>query len=371
VKKVLTVIPTLTGGGAERVCLRLHEHFLKNGVESHIIVLSRKVTYEHQHFANIHILPFKHVKNLEFFGKSKKIADALQDTIDKLEKSGEVFDAIYSHLDESNIVVNHLKTETPCFYVVHISTCGELRAARDRGILKYWRLKNKKKALNGKRVITVSEGAKNDLEKISWLHPKKITTIYNPINQGQITELSLASNAADFLPDEPYIVHMGRFAKAKRHDVLLDAFKKVVEQKPSLKLVLLVNPAEKVKQAVTDRQLQENVILPGFIENPFPWIRNAQLLVLSSSYEGFPNVLVESLVCGTPFVSTNCDHGPREITNNFAPDWLVPVGDVDALAEKIVKFTAKRPTVNLEQWPLLENIQPDFAMQAYLSLADE
>ncbi|NWO08594.1 MAG: glycosyltransferase [Alteromonadaceae bacterium] len=369
-KKVLTVIPTLTGGGAERVCLRLHEHFLKSGIESHIIVLSQKVTYEHQSFKNIHILPFKHVKNLELFGKSKRVARALQGTINMLEKDGIVFDAIYSHLDESNVVVNHLKTQTPCFYVVHISTCGELNAARERGLLKYWRLKNKKKALNGKSVVAVSEGAKNDLEKISWLHPKRVTTIYNPINQEHITQLSHATDDAELLPEEPYIVHMGRFAKAKRHDVLLDAFKKVVAQKPSLKLVLLVNPTEKVKQAIAARQLQENVILPGFIENPFPWIRNAQLLVLSSSYEGFPNVLVESLVCRTPFVSTDCDHGPREITHNFAPNWLVPVGDVDALAEKIIKFTADRPTVNLEQWPLLENIQPDFAMRAYLSLSD-
>lgn len=366
-KKVLTVIPTLTGGGAERVCLRLHEHLLSQGVDSHIIVLSEKVIYEHKHYKNIHILPFSHVKNLEWFGKARRIARRLQHTIADLTQD-RPFDAIYSHLDESNVVVDQLTTPSPCFYVVHISTLGELRAARERGWLKYWRLKQKKKALNDKHIVAVSNGVQQDLERIPWLTPKRITTIYNPINQQLIETLSQDEKDAQRIPAEPFLLHIGRFSKAKRHDVLLDAFQQAVTTNPTLKLVLLVKVTAKLKAEINARQLKNNVILPGFVENPFPWIKRAKLLLLSSSYEGFPNVLVESLVCETPFISTDCDHGPREIVRNYADNWLVPVGCATSLARKIEEFTAETPTVNLQHWPLLQQIQPDYATQAYLSL---
>jgi glycosyltransferase involved in cell wall biosynthesis len=336
-------------------------------VDSHIVVLSEKVIYEHKQYKNIHILPFPHVKNLEWFGKARRIARWLQHTIADLTQD-RPFDAIYSHLDESNVVVDQLTTPSPCFYVVHISTLGELRAARERGWLKYWRLKQKKKALNDKHIVAVSNGVQQDLERIPWLTPKRITTIYNPINQQLIETLSQDEKDAQRIPAEPFLLHIGRFSKAKRHDVLLDAFQQAVTTNPTLKLVLLVKVTAKLKAEINARQLNNNVILPGFVENPFPWIKRAKLLLLSSSYEGFPNVLVESLVCETPFISTDCDHGPREIVRNYADNWLVPVGCATSLARKIEEFTAEPPTVNLQHWPLLQQIQPDYATQAYLSL---
>ena len=81
--------------------------------------------------------------------------------------------------------------------------------------------------------------------------------------------------------------------------------------------------------------LQSDVDLPGFIKNPFPMMRHAALFVFSSAWEGFGNVLVEAMACGTPVVSTDCPSGPAEILEGGKWGRLVPVGDVDALAESI------------------------------------
>ena len=81
----------------------------------------------------------------------------------------------------------------------------------------------------------------------------------------------------------------------------------------------------------------ERIDLPGFQVNPFAYMSKARLMVHSSKYEGFPNVLVQAMACGTPVVSTDCDHGPREILEDEKWGRLVPVGDSEAMAEAIME----------------------------------
>ncbi|MBT6045933.1 MAG: glycosyltransferase, partial [Candidatus Scalindua sp.] len=81
-------------------------------------------------------------------------------------------------------------------------------------------------------------------------------------------------------------------------------------------------------------------VLPGFVTDPYPWFRSADLFVLSSRWEGFGNVIVEALECGVPVVSTNCLSGPAEILENGRYGKLVPVQDVEALADAIVNSLA-------------------------------
>lgn len=105
------------------------------------------------------------------------------------------------------------------------------------------------------------------------------------------------------------------------------------------------------------------------MQNPFVWLKNARLLVLSSDYEGLPNVLIESLLSQTPVLSTDCPHGPAEILKNFQPDWLVPMTDVAQLAMKI-KTMAEQPTaVDLQAWPLYQRVQAPNVALAYLQHA--
>jgi glycosyltransferase involved in cell wall biosynthesis len=115
----------------------------------------------------------------------------------------------------------------------------------------------------------------------------------------------------------------------KRHDVLLDALRRA-----SLphKLVLLCARSPALDSLIAENGLVDRVVVAGFRPNPYPWMRAAELVVLSSDREGMPNVLVEALACGTRVVSTDCPSGPREVLRGALARWLVPPGDADALA---------------------------------------
>ena len=76
--------------------------------------------------------------------------------------------------------------------------------------------------------------------------------------------------------------------------------------------------------------------MPGFIDNPYPWFKVADLFVLSSDYEGFGLVLAEALICGVPILSTNCEHGPSEILDNGKLGMLVPCGDMKSLVTGMI-----------------------------------
>jgi len=92
----------------------------------------------------------------------------------------------------------------------------------------------------------------------------------------------------------------------------------------------------KLESLVRELRLEEDVSLPGFIDNPFKYMKRAAVFVLSSRWEGLPNVLIQALACGTPVVSTDCPSGPAEILEGGKWGRLVPVGNVEELAEAIM-----------------------------------
>ena len=107
--------------------------------------------------------------------------------------------------------------------------------------------------------------------------------------------------------------------------------------------------------------------LPGYVENPLPYMRRAAVVVLSSAWEGFPSVLVEAMACGTPVVSTDCPSGPSEILDNGEYGQLVPVGDVDALAMSIERSLRGEPNAGRLQ-RRAGNFGVRVSVESYLNL---
>ncbi|MCK9380428.1 MAG: glycosyltransferase [Sulfuritalea sp.] len=217
-----------------------------------------------------------------------------------------------------------------------------------------------------RRLVAVSQGVAEDLQTRFGVDRKQLRVIANPFDFAAIR--ALAAESCPARPAAPYILHVGRFAAQKRHDLLLAAF--AGAELPH-RLVLLTPPDAKLAALVAQLNLARRVTIADFQANPYPWMAGADLLVLCSDHEGLPNVLIEALACGTRVVSTDCPSGPREILGGELAQWLVPCGDADALAQTMrAALAAPKPTGNAVA-AALALYAADRALDAWEALARE
>lgn len=188
-------------------------------------------------------------------------------------------------------------------------------------------------------LIAVSCGTAEDVLSIVPSARNKMRVIYNP----SVTGEKIAKSYLEFQhmwrnSDLPILLGLGRLEPQKDFLTLLDAFSKVQKDIPS-RLIIIGEGSQRAKleAKISDLNIDTRVDLMGFIPNPHPFLRHADLFVLSSAWEGLPNVLLEAMAYGTSVVSTNCISGPDEILEGGKIAPLVPVGDADAMAESIVR----------------------------------
>ncbi len=188
-------------------------------------------------------------------------------------------------------------------------------------------------------VVAVSKGVAADLMRNAGLTPSLIHVIPNPVITPKLLNLAEETLNHPWFKDgaPPVILGVGRLTKQKDFPTLIKAFAKVRESF-QCRLVILGEGQDrpKLEALITDLGIRSDTFLPGFVHNPYPYFKRASLFVLSSVWEGSPNVLTEALALGTPVVSTDCPSGPKEILQGgrFGP--LVRVGDAEALSEAML-----------------------------------
>lgn len=189
-------------------------------------------------------------------------------------------------------------------------------------------------------VIAVSKGVAKDIAKLSSLPLASINIIYNPASKADTDNIHYKK---PFNTDGGLsVIAVGRFKKVKNHALLIKAFALVRQKiKATLYLVGDGDLREEYEALIESLQLQQDVVLTGFVSEPASYYTHADLFVLSSEYEGFGNVIVEAMSAGVPIVSTDCESGPREILQDGKYGTLVPVGDVDALANAMLESLEK------------------------------
>ena len=190
-------------------------------------------------------------------------------------------------------------------------------------------------------IVVVSSGVRDDLSQLTRIPRDRITVIYNPsVVKAEVLEKAQATlDHPWFGPTQPpVLVAVGRLQPQKDYPTLIHAFA-LVRRNRTVRLLILGEgrERERLQSLIQDQGLEDDVSLPGFVENPYAYLARASLFVLSSRWEGLPTVLVEALCCGIPAVSTDCPSGPREILNEGQYGQLVPVGDADMLARAIEK----------------------------------
>ena len=171
---------------------------------------------------------------------------------------------------------------------------------------------------------------------------RKVIFQGNPIDLKRIEILTKKDVPPLWDSNDPVLMSCGRLDRQKGFDILIQAFSEV-RKSHNVNLVIFGEGPHRtdLENQLKQLGLENHVFLPGITENLFPYYKKATIFILSSRYEGWPNVLGEALAAGLPVISTNCLTGPSEILENGKYGKLVPVDDVNSIANAIIELLNK------------------------------
>lgn len=190
------------------------------------------------------------------------------------------------------------------------------------------------------RLVFVSRGTRETLQRLQPLRSERLSVVYNPIDLERIRadkERPLPDWAA-FMQTRPTVLGLGRLTPQKGFDTLIRAHARLLQQGVMHDLVIAGEGEEgrlALERLIKALGVQGSVHLPGYLPNPYPLLKHASVFALSSRWEGFGGVIVEAMACGTPVVATDCPSGPAEILEGGWSGLLVPVDDAPALADAL------------------------------------
>lgn len=334
---VLLVLPNLSGGGAEGAFFRYIAALQKHGHDVELVLLEDKASYAPPTECKVTLI------SRSLFGASPLgIASSALRLGRWYRKAAAVrpFDLVISTLPTADMAVAQARLPNAHYRIANtLSASLERVAERDRSLAEK-RRRSLVALYRQQSLIAVSDGVARDL--FSMLGPAaRIRTVPNPFDFALIDKLA-AMHESD-VPATPYILHVGRFAVQKRHDVLFEAY---VRSGVGHKLVLLTEPEHELKRLIERHGLAARVIVAGFRANPYPWYRQAAAVILSSDHEGMPNALIEAIACGRPVVSTDCPSGPSELLVGPLAPFLVPRRNPAALGDAIRRCVQSPPKVS-------------------------
>ncbi len=215
----------------------------------------------------------------------------------------------------------------------------------------------------------VSLGVVRDTARLAKLHHSKFSVLFNPLRTlPDPSEAELATAEASWRkPRGRRVVTVGTLKAQKNHKLLIDAVALVKGKNAELIIVGDGPMREELGDYISERGFQKYCQLVGKHENPSAFFQTADLFVLSSDYEGLPNVVIEAMSFGLPIVSTDCPSGPSEILDGGRFGDLVPVGDVQALSSAIDENLSCPKDPNALKNRALD-FSPDKAAERYLNL---
>lgn len=304
-KNIMLITQSMTGGGAEKVVANLS--IALNEAYNVFIVSYESGEKEYFHKGeriNINIPG----GNVSVFCKIKNVIQRVS-TIRRIKREKQIDYAIsfLPHTDYANV----FSTAKGCKNIIEVSSNSSVafKSKFQKELRKYVLKKADK-------IVSVSNGSRKDLIDNFLVQPEKVSTIYNSVDLMQIQNELARTDCKNGISDKKYIVAIGSFRYPKGHWHLIKAFASVEKQLEEYNLVILGEGdyRSKYDELISNLGIsRDRIIMPGFVENPYMIIRDSELLVFSSVYEGFGNVIIEAMACGVPVLSVDCDFGPKEI----------------------------------------------------------
>jgi len=324
-------LPNLGGGGAERVFTNLANAFVEKGMVVDFVLGKAEGPNLSQIDRRINVVD---LGTNTVYGWLRPMKSYLK------ERHPELVLSALHHANLTALCANMLSgTRTRIIVSVHGTMSHDIGKSKKR-LAKAIPLLVKAFYPKADKIICVSSRVAQELINKYHLPKSKVQVIYNPV----VTEdmFKKAEEPIDhpwFQPGQPpVILGVGRLTAAKDFETLIKAFA-LVRKKTEARLVILGEGPERVKleQLVKQLGLQNDVCMPGFVDNPYKYMKHSSVFVLSSRWEGLPTVLIEALALGLPVVSTDCPSGPAEILEGGKWGRLVPVGSPEALANAILE----------------------------------
>ncbi|MDY0392056.1 MAG: glycosyltransferase [Candidatus Bipolaricaulis sp.] len=360
--EVALFVPSLRGGGAERVMVNLARGLTERGLPVDLVLAKAEGPY----LAELH--PKVRVVDLG----ARRVLFALPGLVRYLRQ--ERPQTMLSTLNHANIVALWARK------LAHVPTQLVIREANIIGLSSANAPSIKGRAMPllmrlfygwADAVVANSQGSAEELTRLVGVLPHKVKVIYNPV-----VRPDLFAKAAESLDDpwfsegEPAVVlGVGRLTEQKDFPTLIRAFALVRRHWP-VRLMILgegeVRP--QLEALVRELDLDNDVKIPGFVDNPYKYMKRAGVFALSSRWEGLPNALIEALALGTPVVATDCPSGPAEILEDGKWGRLVPVGDDAALAEAILATLAEPRRLQAAQQRMRERFGLEAVVEQYLDV---
>ena len=328
-RRLAVFVPDLKGGGTERVMSVLAGGFAGHGHRVDLVLARAEGPF-------LAAIP-PEVRIVELGRKG--VLRCLPDLVRYLRR--ERPDTLFSAMSHANVVAllaNRL-AGSPSRVVVSertsfVETRRNFRSLRDRTT----RLLMRATYRWADSVIVVAEAIIEELHRGLRLDRARLRTIPNPVVTRELRARAEEEPACPlFGQGRPVILAAGRLSFEKDFHTLLRAFALVRHRRDAALVIIGEGPdREGLERLARSLGVADHFALPGFVANPYAYMRAASLFVLSSRFEGMPGVVVQAMACGTPIVSTDCRTGPREILEDGKWGELVPVGDPIAIADAIL-----------------------------------
>jgi len=350
--RVALFVPTMSGGGAEKVMVDLTRGFFERRIDLDIVLVRKEGPYVNQ------LPPVVSLVNL----RARHTSSGIFALIRYLRRHKP--EVILSAMNYANVIVLVARAlarmKTRIVVTEHSTFSFWIKDPPNLRTHLMLRTLMRITYPKADAIVAVSRGVADDLVHSIGIPREKIRVIYNPIRLDDI--LAKAKEPVDhpwFRSGEPAVIlSVGRLHPHKDYPTLLRAFS-LLRGKIKARLVILGEGKERPRLVSLAKELNiaEDVDMPGFVENPYKFMAMAKVFVLSSKIEGFPKVLQEAIACGCPVVATDCPSGPREIFEVTGVGRLVPVGDPDSMAKAILEAMEKgeKKEPNLHPF-LLENV---------------
>ncbi len=332
-KKLAFLLPDMTGGGAERVALRLIEDFLVKGHEIDLVLASA-------HGELMALLP-PQVRVVDL--KAPRLRSAVRPLVRYLrEEKPHAMQISMWPLTALGLVARRLaRSRTRIVLSDHATLSKHIPpSARAR----YFALTRSVRFIYpwAEARVLVAQQAADDLARISGIDRSSLEVIYNPVSAPPERIAPTPEVEAAWGDSEKRILTVGKLKDQKNHALLIRSFARAFRGTRTGLTILGDGPLRPKLEALVEAEgMAGQIRLPGFTTEPWPYYASADLFALSSDYEGYPLVLIEALRSGLPIVSTDCESGPREILDGGQYGALIPVGDEAALAEAMKSALAR------------------------------